>query len=102
MWPAILLQNRLLGAAVVLALAFGAGWHRGTTAERTSWETRNAALAVQRRAATAAAAAAAQALAEREAELAARLRRLEEDDRASPTAADPAMRRDAVRRLLAP
>ncbi len=101
MRPLFLWQNRLLLAAVLLAAVWGHGWHTGRTTERERWQARVAALAAQRNAAQARAAAQAEIIARAAVERAALLSRLEEADRASPTADHPALSADAVRRLLA-
>lgn len=101
MWPVIAWQNRLLGAALTVGLVWGHGWHTGLTGERDRWQARTAALVVQRNIAAARAAGQAEIIARAAADRAALLAQLEEQDRASPTADQPALGTDAVRRLLA-
>lgn len=100
MWTLVAWQNRLLAAAVVAGGVWLHGWYVGLSGERERWQTRTAALVVQRNLASARAAGQAEIIARAAADRAAMLAQLEEADRDAQTADHPALGLDAVRRLL--
>jgi hypothetical protein len=87
--------------AAILAAVWAHGWQTGKSGERVRWEARVAALVVQRNVAQARAVGQAEVIARAAEERARLMAELEEVDRASPTADDPALGLDAVRRLRA-